>query len=99
MLVMADPPRGGGVAESCGHKPWPADWSAIIPDGVRTPPVTSFTASKAFSKSVDATSTLDAALAGDASLKGGIILTAAIVDKVLKGSMAREEMSKALEEK
>jgi hypothetical protein len=38
-------------------------------------------------------------LAGDASLKGGIILVAATVDKVLKGSMAREERSKALEEK
>jgi hypothetical protein len=61
--------------------------------------VTSFAVSKAFSKSVDATSTLDAALARDASLNGGIILTAATVDKVLKGSMAREEMSKALEEK
>jgi hypothetical protein len=38
-------------------------------------------------------------LAGDASLKGGIIPTAAAVEKVLKGSMAREEMIEALEEK
>jgi hypothetical protein len=38
-------------------------------------------------------------LAGDASLKGGIILTEVAVDKVLKGSMLREEMSKALEQK
>jgi hypothetical protein len=38
-------------------------------------------------------------LAGDASLKGRIILTAAAVEKVLKGFMAREEMIKALEEK
>jgi hypothetical protein len=38
-------------------------------------------------------------LAGDNSLKVRIILAVAAVDKVLKGSMAREEMSKALEEK
>jgi hypothetical protein len=71
----------------------------IIADGMPAPPVTSFAASKAFSKSVDVTSAHDATLAGDASLKGGIMLTAAAVDKVLKGSMTREEMSKALEEK
>jgi hypothetical protein len=63
------------------------------------PPVTSFAASKAFTKSVDATSAHDVTLVGDASVKGGIILTAAVVDKVLKGPMAREEMSNALEEK
>jgi hypothetical protein len=61
--------------------------------------VTYFTASKAFSKSVDETSTHDVTLAGDASLKGGIILTKVAVDKVLKGSMLREKMSKALEQK
>jgi hypothetical protein len=66
---------------------------------VPAPLVSSFTASRASSKSVDVTSTHDATLAGDASLKGGIILVAATVDKVLKGSMAREERSKALEEK
>jgi hypothetical protein len=63
------------------------------------PSVTSFAVSKDFSKSVDATSTHDATLVGDASLNGGIILVVAAVDKVLKGSMATEEMSKALEEK
>jgi hypothetical protein len=72
---------------------------AIVADGVPASPVTSFTASKAFSKSVDATSTHDTTLAGDASLKGGIILVVAVVYNVLKGSVAREEMSKALEEK
>jgi hypothetical protein len=53
----------------------------------------------AFSKSVDATSAHDATLAGGASLNRGIILTAVAVDRALKGSMAREEMKKALEEK
>jgi hypothetical protein len=70
---------------------------AIVAIGVPAPPVTSFAASKAFSKSVDVTRAHDATLAGDASLKGRIILAAVAVDKVLKGSMAREEMSKALE--
>jgi hypothetical protein len=35
----------------------------------------------------------------DTSLKGRVILTVVAVDKVLKRSMAREEMNKALEEK
>jgi hypothetical protein len=61
--------------------------------------MTSFATSKAFSKSVDATSAHDATLAGGASLNRGIILTAAVVDRAFKGSMAREEMKKALEEK
>jgi hypothetical protein len=38
-------------------------------------------------------------LAGGTSLNGGIILTVAVVDRALKGSMALEEMKKALEEK
>jgi hypothetical protein len=61
--------------------------------------MTFFAASKAFSKSIDATSAHDATLAGGASLNEGIILTAAAVNKALKGSMSREEMKKALEEK
>jgi hypothetical protein len=76
-----------------------ASRSAIIADGVLAPPVTSFTVSKAFSKLVYATSAHDTTLAGDAFLKGGIILTVAAVDKVWKGSMARVELSKVLEEK
>jgi hypothetical protein len=79
--------------------PTMAGQPAIVVDGMLAPLVTSFTASKAFSKSVDATSAHDATLAGDASLKGEIILMVAAVDKVLQGSMAREEMSKALKEK
>jgi hypothetical protein len=61
--------------------------------------MTSYVASKAFSKSVDATSTHDTTFVGGASLNGGIILTAAAVDRALKGSIAREEMKKSLEEK
>jgi hypothetical protein len=81
---------------------WPGDLVgrlAIVVDGVPAPLVTSFAASKAFSMSVDATSAHVVTLVGDASLKGWIIHVAVVVDKVLKGSMAREEMSKALEEK
>jgi hypothetical protein len=59
----------------------------------------SFTTSKAFSKSVDVTSAHDVTLVGGASLNGGIILAAVAGDRALKGSMAREEMKKALEEK
>jgi hypothetical protein len=36
---------------------------------------------------------------GGTSLNRGIILAVAAVDRALKGSMAREEMNKALEEK
>jgi hypothetical protein len=72
---------------------------AIFADGVPAPPVTSFVASKALSRSVNATKAHDMTLAGGASLNSGIFLVAAAVDKALKGSMAREEMKKALEEK
>jgi hypothetical protein len=41
----------------------------------------------------------DVTLAGGASLNGGIILTVATLDRALKGSMARNEMKYALEEK
>jgi hypothetical protein len=51
--------------------------------------MTSIVVSKAFSKSVDATSAHDMTLVGGTSLNGGIILTAAVMDKALKGS--REE--------
>jgi hypothetical protein len=103
MQVMADPPRGGGGVNQlpivAGRPGDLASRPPIIADGMSAPPMTSFIASKAFSKLVDATSAHDATLAGGASLNGGIILTAAIVDRALKGSMVREEMKKALEEK
>jgi hypothetical protein len=76
-----------------------ADRLLIIADGALAPLMTSFAASKAFSKSVDVTSAHDGTLVGGASLNGGIILMAAVVDRTLKGSKAGEEMKKALEEK
>jgi hypothetical protein len=104
-LVVTGPHHQGGE----GGGEWPqtmagwlgelADRPAIFIDGVSAPPVTSFVASKPLSRSVDATKAHDMTLAGGASLNGGIFLTAVAVDIVLKGSMAREEMSKALEEK
>jgi hypothetical protein len=72
---------------------------SIILDGVPAPPMTSFATSKAISKSVDATSAHDATLAGGTYLNRGIILATTVVDRALKGSMAREEMKKALDEK
>jgi hypothetical protein len=75
-----------------GHPP-------IIADGTLAPSMTSFLTSKAFSKSVDVTSAHDVTLAGGASLNGGIIIMEAAVDMALNGSMAREEMKKALDEK
>jgi hypothetical protein len=93
MLVTADPPEGVMRPPSMAGRP------AIIADGVPAPPVTFFAASKAFSKSVDATSAHDVTLVGDAPLKGGIILATTAVDKVLKRCMSRKEMSKSLEKK
>jgi hypothetical protein len=61
----------------------------IFADGTLTPMVTSFTASKALSRPVDATKAHDMTLADGASLNGGIFLAAAVVDKTLKGSMVR----------
>jgi hypothetical protein len=62
---------------------------------VPVPPVTSFVASKALSRSVDATKAHDMTLVGGASLNGGIILAVAAVDKALKGSMVGERMNKS----
>jgi hypothetical protein len=59
---------------------------AIFTDGTLAPPVTSFVASKALSRSVDATKAHDMTLAGGASLNGGIFLVVVVVDKALKGS-------------
>jgi hypothetical protein len=99
----------GGDRPSSRGAEWPqtmvgrqgelASRQAIFADGAPAPPVTSFVASKALSRSVNATKAHDMTLAGGASLNSGISLVAAAVDKALKGSMAREEMKKALEEK
>jgi hypothetical protein len=59
---------------------------AIFADVTLAPPVTSFAASKALSRSVDATKAHDMTLAGGASLNGGIFLVVVVVDKALKGS-------------
>jgi hypothetical protein len=72
-----------------------ADRPAICTDGAPVPPVTSFVASKALSRSVDATKAHDMTLVGGASLNGGIILAVAAVDKALKGSMVGERMNKS----
>jgi hypothetical protein len=71
------------------------DKLAIFVDGAPAPPVTSFTASKALSRSVDATKAHDMTLAGGASLNDGIFLVAAALDKALNGSMEGERMNKS----
>jgi hypothetical protein len=68
--------------------------SAIFADGASAPPVTSFAASKALSRSIDATKAHDITLAGGAFLNGGIFLAVIAVDKAWKGSMAGERMNK-----
>jgi hypothetical protein len=72
-----------------------AGWPAIFTDGAPAPPVTSFAASKSFSRSFDATKAHDMTLAGGASFNGGIFLAVAAVDIALKGSMEGERMSKS----
>jgi hypothetical protein len=65
---------------------WPAelaDRSAIFTNGAPAPLVTSFTACKALSRSVNATKAHDMTLMGGASVNGGIFLAAAAVDKAL----------------
>jgi hypothetical protein len=68
---------------------------AIFTDGVPAPPVTSFAASKSFSRSIDATKAHDMTLVGSASFNSRIFLAAATVDRSLKGSMAGERMNKS----
>jgi hypothetical protein len=68
---------------------------AIFADGAPAPPVTSFAASKSFSRSIDVTKAHNMTLVGDASFNSGIFLAAAAVDRALKGSMARERMNRS----
>jgi hypothetical protein len=68
---------------------------AIFAEGAPAPPVTSFVASKSFSRSVNATKAHDMTVPGGASFNGGIFLVAAVVDRTLKGSMAGERMNKS----
>jgi hypothetical protein len=77
---------------------WPgelADRPAIFTDGMPTPPVTSFAASKSFSRSIDATKAHDMTLAGGTSFNGAIFLVTVALDKALKGSTAGERMNKS----
>jgi hypothetical protein len=67
---------------------------AIFTDGVLAPPMTSFAASKSFSRSINVTKSHHMTLAGDASFNGVIFLMAATVDRALKLSMAGERMNK-----
>jgi hypothetical protein len=70
---------------------------AIFTDGTPAPPVTSFAASKSFSRSLDATKGHDMTLAGGASFNGGIFLVVAAVDRALKGSILEDRMDKGFE--
>jgi hypothetical protein len=77
---------------------WPGELagrSSIFADGMTAPLVTSFVASRVFSRSVDVTKAHDMTLVGGASFNGGIFLAVAAVDKALKGSMARVRINKS----
>jgi hypothetical protein len=67
---------------------------SILADCMSAPPVTSFVASRVFSRSVDATKAHDMTLAGGASFNGGIFLVTAVVDRAFKGSMVGERIKK-----
>jgi hypothetical protein len=70
-------------------------WTTVFAGGTLAPLVTSFIASRVFSRSVDATKAHDLTLAGDASFNGGIFLAVVVVDRALKGSMVGERMNKS----
>jgi hypothetical protein len=93
-LVVTSPHHGGPN----GHKPCltarGVGRPAIFADGMLAPPVTSFIASKSFSRFIDATKAHDKTLVGGASFSGGIFLVAAVENKALKGSMVGERMYK-----
>jgi hypothetical protein len=67
----------------------------IFTDGASAPPLSSFTASKSFYRSVDAINAHDMMLVGDAPFNGGIFLAVAAVDRALKGSKVGERMNKS----
>jgi hypothetical protein len=67
----------------------------IFANGASAPLVTSFTASRVFSRSVNVTKAHDMTLVGGASLNSGIFLVVTAVDRSLKGSMAGERMNKS----
>jgi hypothetical protein len=57
--------------------------------------VTSFVASRVFSRSVDVTKAHDMTLVGGASFNGGIFLTATAMDRALKESMVGKRINKS----
>jgi hypothetical protein len=67
----------------------------IFTDGMPAPPMSSFIASRAFLRSVNATKAPYLTLAVGASFNGGIFLAVTAVDRALKGSMAGERMNKS----
>jgi hypothetical protein len=78
---------------------WPGELAsrpAIVADGALAPLVTSFTASRVFSRSVDVTKAHDMTLAGGASFNDGTFLEAAMVDRALKGSMVGQVREKEM---
>jgi hypothetical protein len=89
--AQGEPWRVGGDQSS----PQGGEWIQTMVDGTPAPPVISFAASKAHSRFVDVTKAHDMTLAGGISLNTGIFLAAVVVDKALKGSMARERMNKS----
>jgi hypothetical protein len=96
--VVIGPHHGGPI----GHKPWPTGQPAelagrppIFADGASAPLVTSFVASRAFSKSVDVIIAHDMTLVGGASFNGRIFFAVVTVDRALKGSMAAERINKS----
>jgi hypothetical protein len=105
IVGRGEPWHVGGDRPSSRGTDWPealagqqgelAGRLAIFADGALAPPVTSFAASKLFSRSVDVTKAHDKTLVGGASFNGGIFLVAVAVDRVLKGSMVGERMNKS----
>jgi hypothetical protein len=72
-----------------------ANQLTIFADGAPAPLMTSFSASKSFSRFVNVTKARDMTLVGGASFNCGIFFAAAAVDRALKGSMAGERMNKS----
>jgi hypothetical protein len=68
---------------------------ANFTNGASAPMMTSFTASRVFSRSINATKAHDMTMVGGASFNSGIFLVAVAVDRALKGSMVGERMNKS----
>jgi hypothetical protein len=72
-----------------------AGQQAILADAVTALSVTSFIASRVFSRSVNVTKAHNMTLAGGASFNSGIFLAVAVVDRALKGSVAGERINRS----